>query len=57
MISDFIQVKIVDNDGQIVPVHTMGELHFRGYSVFMYYWGDEEKTKQAKDNNGWLHTG
>ncbi len=52
-----MQVKVVDNDGQIVPLNTMGELHFRGYSVFMYYWGDEEKTKQAKDNNGWLHTG
>ncbi|XP_072046230.1 medium-chain acyl-CoA ligase ACSF2, mitochondrial-like [Amphiura filiformis] len=41
----------------MVAVDTMGELHFRGFSVLMYYWGDEEKTKEAKDDNGWLHTG
>ena len=50
-------MKIVDSNGQVVPVKTMGEIHYRGYSVFMYYWGDEKKTKEAKDANGWLHTG
>ncbi|XP_072041160.1 medium-chain acyl-CoA ligase ACSF2, mitochondrial-like [Amphiura filiformis] len=51
------EAKIVNEKGEIVPVNTAGEIHFRGYGIFLYYWGDEEKTKQAKDDNGWLHTG
>ncbi|XP_072041166.1 medium-chain acyl-CoA ligase ACSF2, mitochondrial-like [Amphiura filiformis] len=51
------EAKIIDENGEIVPVNTAGEIHFRGYGIFLYYWGDEEKTKQAKDDNGWLHTG
>ena len=52
-----LQVKIVDNNGAIVPINTMGELHFRGFPVFLYYLCDEEKTKQATDENGWLLSG
>ncbi|XP_072041171.1 medium-chain acyl-CoA ligase ACSF2, mitochondrial-like [Amphiura filiformis] len=51
------EAKIVNENGEIVPVNTAGEIHFRGYGIFLYYWGDEEKTKQAKDDSGWMHTG
>ena len=45
------------DEGQIVPIDTQGEVHFRGYTLFKCYWGDEEKTKAAKDSNGWWHSG
>ena len=52
-----IEVKIVDTDGRIVPRGQPGELLTRGYSVMLGYWGDEAKTAEAIDKNGWMHTG
>jgi fatty-acyl-CoA synthase len=51
------EVKIVDNEGRIVPAGTPGELCTRGYSVMLGYWGDEAKTAEAIDKAGWMHTG
>ncbi|MDW6024068.1 AMP-binding protein [Mesorhizobium sp. BAC0120] len=52
-----VEVKIVDADGNIVPVGGRGELCTRGYSVMKGYWDDEEKTREAIDAEGWMHTG
>jgi fatty-acyl-CoA synthase len=52
-----IEVKLVDTNGRIVPRGTPGELCTRGYSVMRGYWADEEKTKDAIDAGGWMHTG
>ena len=51
------QVKIVGDDDRILPVSEVGEICFRSLYLFMYYWGEEEKTKAAKKPNGWYHTG
>src|SRR3546814_13775460 len=34
-----------------------GELCTKGYSVMLGYWGDDDKTAQAIDAEGWMHTG
>jgi fatty-acyl-CoA synthase len=57
MVHPHVEVKIVDTEGRIVPAGTTGEFCTRGYSVMLGYWDDEERTKQAIDNAGWMHTG
>ncbi|MEM8836969.1 MAG: AMP-binding protein [Pseudomonadota bacterium] len=52
-----VEVKIVDEAGETVPVGEQGELLTRGYSVMQGYWADEEQTAQAIDREGWMHTG
>jgi fatty-acyl-CoA synthase len=52
-----VEVKIVDSDGRIVPRGDAGELLTRGYSVMLGYWDDAEKTREAIDAAGWMHTG
>ena len=52
-----VEVKIVDDQGRIVPRGTPGELCTRGYSVMQGYWDDEERTREAIDVAGWMHTG
>jgi len=52
-----VEVKIVDSDGKTVPVGTPGEFCTRGYSVMLGYWNDTEKTSEAIDADGWMHTG
>jgi fatty-acyl-CoA synthase len=52
-----VEVKIVDSEGRIVPLNTSGELCTRGYSVMLGYWDDLERTAEAIDRAGWMHTG
>ncbi len=52
-----VEVKIVDDAGHVVPRGTQGELCTRGYSVMRGYWGDAEKTAEAINQAGWMHTG
>lgn len=52
-----VQSKIVDENGRVVPPGATGELCTRGYSVMLGYWNDEEKTAEAIDAGGWMHTG
>jgi len=52
-----VEIKIIDREGRIVPRGTPGEFCTRGYSVMLGYWDDDERTKQAVDASGWMHTG
>ena len=53
-----LEVKIVNADnGEVVAPGESGELCTRGYSVMHSYWGDEVKTNEAIDAEGWMHTG
>ncbi len=40
-----------------MPRGEIGELCTRGYSVMLGYWNNDEATKNAIDNAGWMHTG
>ena len=51
-----LEVKIVDENGQLVPIGQMGELCTKGYSVMQGYWNDPERTAEVVIN-GWMHTG
>jgi fatty-acyl-CoA synthase len=52
-----VEIKIVDGEGRIVPRGVPGEICARGYSVMRGYWDDDERTAEAVDENGWMHTG
>lgn len=52
-----VQVKIINEQGLVVPVGERGELCTRGYSVMQCYWNDPDKTVEAIDAAGWMHTG
>jgi len=51
-------VKITDPEsGRVVERGAPGELCTRGYSVMTGYWNDPERTAEAIDAAGWMHTG
>jgi fatty-acyl-CoA synthase len=52
-----LECKVVDLDGTSLPRGATGELCTKGYSVMLGYWGDPEKTAEALDAEGWMHTG
>jgi fatty-acyl-CoA synthase len=52
-----LEAKVVDVEGRVVPRGVSGELCTRGYSLMRGYWGEPEKTAEAIDAAGWMHTG
>jgi fatty-acyl-CoA synthase len=52
-----IEIKIVDEEGRVVPRGTPGELLTRGYCVMPYYWNDPERTAKAIDSAHWIASG
>lgn len=53
-----VEIKIVDPaTGAIVQRGETGEFCTRGYSVMNGYWRDDDRTREAVDSEGWMHTG
>ncbi|MFP3116048.1 AMP-binding protein [Streptomyces sp. Iso 434] len=53
-----LEVKVVDpGTGVTVERGEAGELCTRGYSVMLGYWDEPERTAEAVDPAGWMHTG
>ena len=57
LVHPHVEVKVVDGQGRTVPRGQSGELCTRGYSVMLGYWNDPERTADAIDGDGWMHTG
>ena len=57
-IGPHVESKIVDPDtGEVVPRGADGEYCTRGYHVMLGYWNDADKTAEAIDVDGWMHSG
>jgi fatty-acyl-CoA synthase len=53
-----VEIKVIDPaTGGTVERGRTGELCTRGYSVMLGYWDEPEKTDEAIDADGWMHTG
>jgi fatty-acyl-CoA synthase len=52
-----IEVKVVDDAWQAVPLGQTGELACRGYNVMLGYWKNPDATHQVIDDEGWLYSG
>jgi fatty-acyl-CoA synthase len=53
-----VEIKIIDPaTGVIVERGQSGEFCTRGYSVMLGHWRDDNKTREAIDSDGWMHTG
>lgn len=53
-----LEVKVINPEtGETVERGEPGEFCTRGYSVMLGYWDNDEKTREAIDSEGWMHTG
>ena len=53
-----VESKIVDSDsGETVERGASGEYCTRGFHVMAGYWNDPDKTNEAIDADGWMHSG
>jgi long-chain acyl-CoA synthetase len=52
-----VSVRLVDADGEDALVGDPGEVWVKGPNVFPGYWGDDDATRAALTEDGWLRTG
>jgi len=52
-----VEMKIIDEAGNELPIGKVGEIVARGPRVMSGYWKDAEKTAKTMTKDGWLRTG
>ncbi len=50
-------VRIVDDEGQVLPFDQVGELQVKGPQVMSGYWNNAEATAEVLSDDGWVSTG
>ena len=50
-------IRIVDDEGESVPLNIAGELLIKGPQLFAGYWNNDEETRRAFTHDGWFKTG
>jgi fatty-acyl-CoA synthase len=55
---DGLEMRLVDPEtGQIVSADKLGEIWYRGYTLFSGYYNNPGATSEAIDAEGWFHSG
>lgn len=52
-----VQIRITDEEDQVVADGQTGEIQVKGPNVFQEYWGRPEATQKTFTTDGWLKTG
>lgn len=55
--SDGIEIRVVDDDGAVLPPDTVGRVQVRSGAVMRGYWRDPEATAAVLDRDGWVTVG
>ena len=53
----FLQIKIVNDAGHVLPIKETGEILVRSPYQFLGYFNDPDLTDTVKDTDRWYHTG
>ena len=51
------EAKVIGPDGAVLPCGEQGEYCARGYAVMRGYWDEPQRTAEAIDADGWMHSG
>lgn len=56
-LQEHLEAKVVDTEGNVVPMGQPGELYIRGFSTMLGYFEEPEKTAETIGKDKWLRTG